>query len=566
MSYCSYLACRQPPSATRSDALAYVRFTAQQFAAMGSHSQTPLDTVCTAASKISSSDEHAQFLAELGSKEDLRPVYLARKASTRMLLRSAAATGQVAALKWLRALCHRTWADDTDLMELAADCGQLSTLKYLCSGPCPAPWTSQVLSATMTMTSEDACLMWLLAQTEARKWTSGLVAVAAEFGNIPALQYLRDNANLLAPLDLEWSVDATETAAAMGHLAVLQWLRSQDPKVPWDTSVCYAAAAHGNMSMLQWARSQDPPAPWDASVSAAAAENGNLDILTWLQAQQPPVPMDTTCTQNAARAGRLDVLQSLRRQQPPCPWSEATTSSAAQHGHLHVLQWLRRQDPPCPWDATPTFKAVQADDPSMLQWLLAQQPPCHLHSRCAREAVCQGSLQMVQLISDHGQMPSGHQYWNAAQLGHLDTLRWLHRKKVPVLISKSSKVCGDAISSPIMLFLGDISNPMPSEQVKRLMQIRKACCTFYGLLRWCRRAVSDPSRGINRAIIALSTNATGQNLLVRLSMLPVEVLDKIALAAGLRHTLFQDASDDHLYPPPDHPMTRNSRAFWKILS
>ena len=91
------------------DALAYVRFTAQQFAAMGSHNQTPLDTVCTAASKISSSDEHAQFLAELGSKKDLRPAYLARKASTHRLLRYAAQEGQVAALQWLRALCHRTW-------------------------------------------------------------------------------------------------------------------------------------------------------------------------------------------------------------------------------------------------------------------------------------------------------------------------------------------------------------------------------------------------------------------------------------------------------------------------
>lgn len=110
----------------------------------------------------------------------------------------------------------------------------------------------------------------------------------------------------------------------------------------------------------------------------------------------------------------------------------------------------------------------------------------------------------------------------------------------------SVTVCDEAVSAPILLFLGDISTPLSTKQQQQMVQIRKACCTFYGLLRWCRRAVSDPSKGINRAFIPLSTKASGQNLLVRLCMLPAGVLDMIALAAGLRHTLLQIATDNHL--------------------
>ena len=386
-------------------------------------------------------------------------------------------------------------------MEVAAENGRLSTLKYLHSGPCPAPWNGEVLTAAV---GSDDCLMWLLAQAEARKWSGGLVVVAADMGNMPLLEYLRNHANSLAPLQ-EWSADATAVAASSGHLAVLQWLRSQHPKVPWNTEVCLAAAANGDMTMLQWARQQNHPAPWDAEMCARAASNGNLDILSWLRAQQP------------------------------C----------------------------CPWDADVTLETVQAYKLSTLQWLLAQQPPCPLQLGCVNEAVWQGNVQMLQLISEHGQMPNGDQYWHAAQLGHLDILRWLHRKKVPVCRDTSVTVCDEAISAPILLFLGDIGTRLTTKQQQQVVQIRKAYCTLYGLLRWCRQAVSDPSKSINRAFIAFSTKASGQNLLVGLSMLPAEVLDMIALAAGLRHTLLQNATDNHLYPPPYIRLTRYSTEIWK---
>lgn len=87
-------------------------------------------------------------------------------------------------------------------------------------------------------------------------------------------------------------------------------------------------------------------------------------------------------------------------------------------------------------------------------------------------------------------------------------------------------------------------------QQLQLVQARKACCTFYGLLRWCCRSIPASGKDINQAS-AHSPDAPGWHLLVTLSMLPVEVVDRIALAAGMRHDLFQVSdTDDHLCPQP----------------
>ena len=51
--------------------------------------------------------------------------------------------------------------------------------------------------------------------------------------------------------------------------------------------------------------------------------------------------------------------------------------------------------------------------------------------------------------------------------------------------------------SPYSCSLGNKGAPLPAVQHHLLMQARRTFCTFHGLLRWCRRAVSDPSLGIH---------------------------------------------------------------------
>ena len=533
------------------EALAYLRFTAQHQAAVGSCSITPLDAICSAAKEIDDQEELRESCSRYEEHEKLYQVYQARHNFTMNLMAGAAEAGCLAALQWLRALCHQMWDIDEAVMEAAASHGHLEVLKHLRSGPSPVSWPDSILSKAV---GHADCLEWLLAQEPPCPYDEELLNEAAAAGNLPALQHLRLHHQKFMPLTA-WDDSVTCSAAEEGHLAVLQWLRRLVPPVPWDAHVCRVAAERGNMAMLLWVHGQDPPAPWDSHCISAAAREGNLSMLQWLHGKG--CPCDASVMRQAARAGRLDMLQWLRQQHPPCPWDESCMQAAASHPReaMPMLEWLHTQVPPAPWAIGCTLAAA-GNSLAVLEWLLSQDPPCPLHPACPQPAARRGDLPMLELLSRYGCMPTGTEYYTAAKHGQRHVLRWLHQKRVPAPVAAhlatqfGGWLSWGPMSMPVLLFLGDIGASLHPEQHSRLLKARKACCTFHGLVRWCRQAVSDPSKGINRAFDALSTNAAGQSLLVRLSLLPPEIVSKIALAAGLQHNLFEaSGADDLLHPP-----------------
>ncbi|KAK9866851.1 hypothetical protein WJX84_008724 [Apatococcus fuscideae] len=120
---------------------------------------------------------------------------------------------------------------------------------------------------------------------------------------------------------------------------------------------------------------------------------------------------------------------------------------------------------------------------------------------------------------------------------HLLVLRWLHGQKIPA--PSRLPVAWRGIPTPILMFLGDIGVQLPDWHREKLQTARRSFCAFLGLLRWCRSAVSDPSRGAHRAFDYLCQESSGQELLVLLSRLPPELVSKIAVAANLQHDIFQ---------------------------
>ena len=89
----------------------------------------------------------------------------------------------------------------------------------------------------------------------------------------------------------------------------------------------------------------------------------------------------------------------------------------------------------------------------------------------------------------------------------------------------------------VLMFLLDIGVPLPLATKRAVVLARKAQCTFHGLIRWCRKAVSDPSRAAHRAFDRLAEDGSGQMLLLRLSLLPAELINKIAVAAQIQHDI-----------------------------
>ena len=493
------------------EALSYLRFVAQYSAAhRGMLDPSKLDSCCLQAAELRPEDSDEEFLFGdhlTETSDDVYQAFFHRQNFTEQLLKDAVQEGQLAAFPWIRALCHRIYGDDEDLMEIAASQGSLGFMKFLRSGPRPAPWNDNVALAAL---DHPPCLQWLLSQPD-HPWPNDLIEQAASDGSLEALEVLHVR-NLPAFM---WGPGVCENAVACRDpILVLQWLRARDPPVPWSEATCSAAARQGNLGLLQWLRVQSPPCPWSSAVTAPAAGRNDLSMLQWCRAQTPPCPWDQGCSEAAAAAGNVGVLQWLQAQAPPCPTSRRCTSLAAKNGHLEALQCLVAQSC-CPLARGCVGSAASNGDLPMLQWLHSQQCPLH------------GSL-----------------YLRAARDCHTHIIRWLHIQGVPAPPAPESAVKAQSAASamqgtstPILLFLGDIKCCMDTGIKRHLDLARKTLCTFYGLLRWCRRAVSDPSKGMHRAFNELATSTSGQTLLVRLSLLPSELIDRIAVAAELQHDL-----------------------------
>ena len=194
----------------------------------------------------------------------------------------------------------------------------------------------------------------------------------------------------------------------MGDQAMLEWLRAQDPPVPFHEGICDSSCPDAKTSrMLSWLRGQDPPCPWDVNTTAAAAGND------------------------------IGTLQWLRGQHPPCPWDASSCAAAAKAGKLEILIWLRAQDPPCPWDGT-AFEAA------------AKQPECRDSEMAASSKFARLKCQQLALAS--------------MQLAarHLEVLQWLCQ---PGLSADGRPLqCSSSISTNAMFygFLHRMEVPPPA--------------------------------------------------------------------------------------------------------
>ncbi len=516
-------------------ALAYLRFTAQHFAAYaGTRNLNPLDRACLAASKVKDKQAHHAFLDTLKNRNpQLARVFNARQCHTLRLLKQAARAGEVSAIKWMQAICPPTFSSRSlELMLDAARNGCLEVLKYLQSRPNPEPWDQRFIVAAGRHLE---CLKWLLsADAPGGPCPCGLYTLAsvAKFHGLAALQWFHAHCQLSATL---WNCEVTREAAEAGDQAMLEWLRAQSPPVPWDAQVCKIAATRGDISMLSWLRNQIPPAPWDEESTEAAADLDDMRTLVWLRAQDPPCPWDASSCEAAAGAGLTDTLVWLRAQNPPCPFSKDCTDLAAWES-IETLQWLL--DNGCPIGPKTTMHVSALGDVAMLKRL--RSAGASLHSLCPSYAAHKGHLPVLEWLSEQG-IQLDELYFVAARIRDNLLLKFLHERKVPPKAGLPRGGWGPqgfSFAQPMLMFLADIGMQLPPETWQRVTDARRAHCTFHGLVRWCRRAISDPSRGSHRAFDFMAADGTGQLLLTRLCLLPPELISKIAVAAQLQHDIF----------------------------
>ncbi|GLC49934.1 hypothetical protein PLESTB_000324600 [Pleodorina starrii] len=165
---------------------------------------------------------------------------------------------------------------------------------------------------------------------------------AVRAGNLAALRFLVEQAGVRPT---GHRIDVT-TAAARGHLAVLQYLHASG--LPANTRfVAEAAARAGHLPLVAWAVEDLGVAPADGedSLLDLAAESGNLELMAWLHDRG--WALGPTAIPNGAVRGCEEALEWLVERGCPFPLNGGAYLGAARNGDLAMLRCLHRLG--CPW-------------------------------------------------------------------------------------------------------------------------------------------------------------------------------------------------------------------------
>ncbi len=422
------------------------------------------------------------------------------------VLRAAVMTGRLAAVQWLRVLCQPVDPVRAMLMAHAAIEGQLQLLQYLNRRPNRAPWTPHI---TVPHLTDLEHIRFVISEGLPCLCSEGALYDLAKEGDLETLKGLQAHGNLPPP----YRDGLFQCAARCSSQSVARWLCYLEPSCRWSSSSIVSAVCINDLEMVQHMRQQDPSCHWDPLCTWAAARNNNLEALRWMRAQNPACPWAAMCFEEFAKHDNLAAMLWLRSQDTPCPWDEGCVAAAAGNGRLKLVQWMRQQSPPCPWDAETSLKAAGSGNLELVAWIRDQGCPIH---------------------------PS--MYQKAAEVNDVRMLGWLHAAQIPKPKNPLKDMHGlsemPEISVPVLLFLDEIGVALGPELQKKLVQARRSFCTFHGLVRWCRDASPEQrtwhrrTASANSASIASLPSGTG--LLIGLSQLHPDLVDKIAVAADIQ--------------------------------
>ncbi|TMW66052.1 hypothetical protein Poli38472_003817 [Pythium oligandrum] len=242
---------------------------------------------------------------------------------------------------------------------------------------------------------------------------------------------------------------ALNASICLGHLDIIQWIRSRFwERVTEPVSLC-EAAAFGRLNVLQWFH-DNGEGDWTRDLMECAAEHGQSKILQWLQLYRSEgctsSAMDSAacngyletvmwlhtnrsegCTakamDDAARGGHLEMVKWLHMNRSECCTTQAM-DLAAKNGHLEILQWLHvhRTDA---FTAQAIEGAVSYGHLGVTQWLCSKRPGL-LTTGPLQAAIFYGNFAITAYLYPHFDRGLGSDIvLKAAVCGHVPMLQWL---------------------------------------------------------------------------------------------------------------------------------------------
>ncbi|KAG7386918.1 hypothetical protein PHYPSEUDO_015123 [Phytophthora pseudosyringae] len=165
---------------------------------------------------------------------------------------------------------------------------------------------------------------------------------------------------------------------------------------------------------------------------ASAAAGGHVAVLRRLAALFPGARV-TKAVEAAARNGHVHVLQWLHEQQDALDvfWGAREMLVAVRNGHLDAARWLHRHTTP-PEHQFLIDEAARCGDLAMIRWLHSVGAAAECSVNAAANAAENGHLETLKWLTEHcfhHECPEGCSLFgmnNAVGAGRLDILQWLH--------------------------------------------------------------------------------------------------------------------------------------------
>lgn len=183
-----------------------------------------------------------------------------------------------------------------------------------------------------------------------------VAASAAANGHVNVLQWLVDEDRFssvnkdLFTSNRHRRMLLCNVAAVEGHLNVLNWLKEHDCE--WSESVYYNLALGGHLEILKQLYAEKL-LRGTLKIFLGAARGGHLEILEWIKDNGKDVDASICCV--ATGEEHLEVLKSICTQ-------------AAAGGHLEVLKWAVDNGCECDYRSCISH-AIRIKHQEMLKWL-----------------------------------------------------------------------------------------------------------------------------------------------------------------------------------------------------
>lgn len=231
-------------------------------------------------------------------------------------------------------------------------------------------------------------------------------------------------AQMLLTYQAPVSVFCLDTAAARGHLEMIQWLDGSAP-VMCTTKAMNMAAAFNHLDVVKWLQANRSEGCTTNAMDHAAG-GGHLEMVRWLHTYR-----SEGCTnramEKAAGRGYLDIVKWMHENR-----SEGCTTyamdKAAELGHLDVVQWLHEhRTEGCSRFALSI--SATAGNLDIVRYLHENQLGGNEEDDqdTADSPACNGDLDMLRFFHEQRHTNcSSEGLDGAASNGHMNVVAWIH--------------------------------------------------------------------------------------------------------------------------------------------